>query len=141
MGNDSIEGAIKPTRDFMNVSHVLLYNEDANTVDHFFDVHDPVNEMPETYGYGKLKELAYPFNVSRHPQNTYERRVESKYGQRAYLIYNIEPIPIDLPNQQVVNMAALLEKYINEDTPTGTPFVITMRELATYLLDPLENEN
>ena len=141
MGNDSIEGAIKPTRDFMNVSHVLLYNEDANTVDHFFDVHDPVNEMPETYGYGKLKELAYPFNVSRNPQNTYERRVESKYGQRAYLIYNIEPIPIDLPNQQVVNMAALLEKYIDEDTPTGTPFVITMRELATYLLDPLENVN
>ena len=141
MGNDSIEGAIKPNRDFMNVSHVLLYDEDANTVDHFFDVHDPVNEMPETYGYGKLKELAYPFNVSRHPQNTYERRVESKYGQRAYLIYNIEPIPIDLPHQQVVNMAALLEKYIDEDTPTGTPFVITMRELATYLLDPLENVN
>ena len=141
MGNDSIEGAIKPNRDFMNVSHVLLYDEDANTVDHFFDVHDPVNEMPETYGYGKLKELAYPFNVSRHPQNTYERRVESKYGQRAYLIYNIEPIPIDLPHQQVVNVAALLEKYIDEDTPTGTPFVITMRELATYLLDPLENVN
>lgn len=141
MGNDSIEGAIKPTKDFMNVSHVLLYNEDANTVDHFFDVHNPVNEIPETYGYGKLKDLAYPFNVSRHPQNTYERRVENKYGQRAYLIYNIEPIPIDLPNQQVVNMTALLEKYIDEDTPTGTPFVITMRELATYLLDPLENVN
>lgn len=141
MGNDSIEGAIKPTKDFMNVSHVLLYNEDANTVDHFFDVHNPVNEIPETYGYGKLKDLAYPFNVSRHPQNTYERRVENKYGQRAYLIYNIEPIPIDLPNQQVVNMTALLEKYIDEDTPTGTPFVITMRELATYLLDPLENMN
>jgi hypothetical protein len=141
MGNDSIEGAIKPTKDFMNVSHVLLYNEDANTVDHFFDVHNPVNEIPETYGYGKLKDLAYPFNVSRHPQNTYERRVENKYGQRAYLIYNIEPIPIDLPNQQVVNMTALLEKYIDEDTPTGTPFVITMRELATYLLDPFENAN
>ena len=38
-------------------------------------------------------------------------------------------------------MAALLEKYIDEDTPTGTPFVITMRELATYLLDPFENAN
>ena len=139
MGNDAIEGVIKPTRDFMNVSHVLLYDEDANTVDHFFDVHDPVNEMPETYGYGKLKELAYPFNVNRNPQTTYEQRAEKKYGQRAYLIYNIETVPVEFQNQQVVDMAALLEKYIDEDTPTGTPFVITMRELATYLLDPLEN--
>lgn len=134
MGNDSIEGAIKPNRDFMNVSHVLLYDEDANTVDHFFDVHDPVNEMPETYGYGKLKELAYPFNVNRNPQTTYEQRAEKKYGQRAYLIYNIETVPVEFQNQQVVDMAALLEKYIDEDTPTGTPFVITMRELMEFFI-------
>lgn len=129
MGNDAIEGAIKPTRDFMNASHILLYNEEAKTVDHFFDVQDPINEMPETYGYGKLKELAYPFNVNRNPQATYEQRAEKKYGQRAYLIYNIETVPVEFQNQQVVDMAALLEKYIDEDTPTGTPFVITMREL------------
>ena len=141
MGNDSIEGAIKPTKDFMNASHILLYNEEAKTVDHFFNVQDPINEMPETYGYGKLKELAYPFNVNRNPQTTYEQRAEKKYGQRAYLIYNIETVPVEFQKQQVVDMAALLEKYIDEDTPTGTPFVITMRELATYLLDPFENAN
>jgi len=134
MGNDAIEGVIKPTRDFMNASHILLYNEEAKTVDHFFDVQDPINEMPETYGYGKLKELAYPFNVNRNPQTTYEQRVEKKYGQRAYLIYNIETVPVEFQNQQVVDMAALLEKYIDEDTPTGTPFVITMRELMEFFI-------
>ena len=134
MGNDAIEGVIKPTRDFMNASHILLYNEEAKTVDHFFDVQDPINEMPETYGYGKLKELAYPFNVNRNPQTTYEQRVEKKYGQRAYLIYNIETAPVEFQNQQVVDMAALLEKYIDEDTPTGTPFVITMRELMEFFI-------
>lgn len=135
MGNDSVEGAIKPTRDFMNVSHVLLYNEEAKTVDHYFDVDAPNNKMPETYGYSKLKELLYPFNVNRSPQNTYEKRTEQKYGQRAYLIYNIEPVPIEFPNQQVVNMESLLEKYINEDTPIGTPFVLTMRELMEFLIN------
>lgn len=134
MGNDAIEGVIKPTRDFMNASHILLYNEEAKTVDHFFDVQDPINEMPETYGYGKLKELAYPFNVNRNPQTTYEQRAEKKYGQRAYLIYNIETVPVEFQNQQVVDMAALLEKYIDEDTPTGTPFVITMRELMEFFI-------
>jgi len=134
MGNDAIEGAIKPTRDFMNVSHLLLYNEEAKTVDHFFDVQDPINEMPQTYGYGKLKELAYPFNVNRIPQTTYEQRAEKKYGQRAYLIYNIETVPIEFQNQQVVDMAALLEKYIDDNTPTGTPFVITMRELMEFFI-------
>lgn len=132
MGNDAIEGVIKPTRDFMNASHILLYNEEAKTVDHFFDVQDPINEMPETYGYDKLKELAYPFNVNRNPQTTYEQRAEKKYGQRAYLIYNIETVPVEFQNQQVVDMAALLEKYIDEDTPTGTPFVITMQELMEF---------
>lgn len=132
MGNDAIEGVIKPTRDFMNASHILLYNEEAKTVDHFFDVQDPINEMPETYGYDKLKELAYPFNVNRNPQTTYEQRAEKKYGQRAYLIYNIEMVPVEFQNQQVVDMAALLEKYIDEDTPTGTPFVITMQELMEF---------
>lgn len=134
MGNDAIEGVIKPTRDFMNASHILLYNEEAKTVDHFFDVQDPINEMPETYGYGKLKELAYPFNVNRNPQTTYEQRAEKKYGQRAYLIYNIETVPVEFQNQQVVDMAALLGKYIDEDTPTGAPFVITMRELMEFFI-------
>ena len=134
MGNDSVEGAIKPTRNFLNVSHILLYNEEAKTVDHFFDVQDPINELPETYGYGKLKELAYPFNVNRNPQTTYEQRAEKKYGQRAYLIYNIETVPIEFSNKQVVDMAALLEKYIDEDTPTGIPFVITMRELMEFFI-------
>ena len=135
MGNDDVDGAIKPTRDFMNVSHILLYNEDAKTVDYYFDVDAPNNKMPETYGYSKLKDLSYPFNVNRSPHNTYEKRTEQKYGQRAYLIYNIEPVPIEFPDQQVVNMELLLEKYINEDTSIGTPFVITMRELMEFFVN------
>ena len=135
MGNDDVDGAIKPTRDFMNVSHILLYNEDAKTVDYYFDVDAPNNKMPETYGYSKLKDLSYPFNVNRSPHNTYEKRTEQKYGQRAYLIYNIEPVPIEFPDQQVVNMELLLEKYINEDTSIGTPFVIPMRELMEFFVN------
>ena len=135
MGSDAVDGAIKPTRDFMNVSHVLLYNEDAKTVDHYFDVDTPNNEMPETYGYSKLKELLYPFNVNRSPQNTYEKRTEQKYCQRAYLVYNIDPNPIEFQNQQVINMEPLLEKYINEETPISTPFVVRMKELMEFLIN------
>ena len=31
-------------------------------------------------------------------------------------------------------METLLEKNINEDTPIGTPFVLTMRELMEFLI-------
>ncbi len=134
MGNDAIEGAVKPTREFMNVAHVLLYNEDAASVNCYFDVRDTVNEMPEMYGFEKMKELVYPFNVNRYPIDTYERRVEKRYGQRAYLIYNIKPTPITFPENRDVNLSRLFEKYIDDNTSMGTPFVITMRELANYLI-------
>lgn len=119
MGNDAIEGAVKPTRDFMNVAHVLLYNEDATTVDRYFDVHDPINEMPEMYGFEKMKELLYPFNVNRLPLDTYERRVEKRYSQRAYLVYSIKPIPITLSEHRTINLSQLFERYFDENTPIG----------------------
>ena len=117
----------------MNVAHVLLYNEAAASVNCYFDVRDAVNEMPEMYGFEKMKELVYPFNVNRYPIDTYERRVEKRYGQRAYLIYNIKPMPITFPENRDVNLSRLFEKYIDDNTSMGTPFVITMRELANYL--------
>lgn len=133
MGNSIVEGAIKPTRDFMNVSHVLLYNEDAKTIDHYFNVQDAPNDMPEVYGFEKMKELLYPFNVRRVLLNSYDQRVEKQYGKRAYLIYNIEPIPINFPEHNSVDLTRLLEKYIGESTATGTPFVITIKELMEYI--------
>lgn len=135
MGNDAIEGAVKPTREFMNVAHILLYNEDATSVDCYFDVCDPINEMPEMYGFGKMKELVYPFNVNRYPLDTYERRVEKRYSQRAYLIYNIKPIPLFFPNHRNINLSRLFEEYLSESMPIGTPFVVKMGDLANFLID------
>ena len=135
MGNDAIEGAVKPTRDFMNVAHVLLYNEDATTVDSYFDVYDPINEMPEMYGFEKMKELLYPFNVNRLPLDTYERRVEKRYSQRAYLVYSIKPIPITLSEHRTINLSQLFERYFDENTPIGTPFIMKMGDLTEFLIN------
>lgn len=133
MGNDTVKGAVKPTKDFMNVSHVLLYNKTAKTIDRYYDVHKAANEMPEIYGFAKMKELLYPFYVSRFPSNSYAQRLEMRYGERAYFIYNIKITSINFPEHYFVDLSRLLKKYIGEDNATGTPFVITMRELAEYI--------
>lgn len=130
MGNGAVKGAVKPTRDFMNVSHVLLYNKPEKTIDHYYDVHDAVNEMPEMYDFARMKELHYP-SKSRSSLDSSDSRVENRNEQKAYLIYNIEPIKKDFPERHFVDLARLLKKYIGEKT--GTPFVITMRELAEYI--------
>lgn len=89
--------------------------------------------MPEMYGFDKMKELLYPFNIARTPKGTYEKRAEKLYGKRAYLVYSIEPIPIGFPEHRIIDLARLLEEYIDEDTPIGTPFVINMNKLIKYL--------
>ena len=133
MGLDDVNGALKPSRELMNVTHLLLYNESAKRVDHYFDVKDPESTMPEMYGFKKMNELHYPFNISRRPLPTYEQRKEQRYGQRAYLIFDLNPAPIALPEGAFIDLEALLGKYVGEDRPTGSPFVITMGELEEYV--------
>ena len=132
MGKDDAQGAMKPSRELMDVSHILLYNETDKSVAFYFNVSDP-SVMPEMYGVDKMKELFYPFNVSRHPIDSYQDRVIKRYSKRAYLIYDFNPLPIELPSKKVVNLERLLDKYLPDDEPMGKPFVVAFQELLSYI--------
>ena len=132
MGKDDAEGAMKPSRELMDVSHLLLYNETDKSVAFFFNVKDP-SVMPEMYGFDKMKELFYPFNVNRHPADSYPDRVLKRYGKRAYLIYDFDTLPVELPDRKAVNLERLLERYLPDGEPTGKPFVVTFQELLEFI--------
>jgi LlaJI restriction endonuclease. len=132
MGSDNVSGALNPSPELMNVSHLLLYKEDARSVDHYFDVNSPMG-MPEIYGFDRMKELNYSFNVKRLPESSYEKRLFDKYGKRAYLIYRFDTLPIALSQGKAVNLERLLNVYITEDLPIGMPFVISFSELLKYI--------
>ena len=132
MGKDDAEGAMKPSRELMEVSHILLYNETDKSVAFYFNVKDP-SVMPEMYGFDKMKELFYPFNVNRHPIDSYQDRVFKHYGKRAYLIYDFDTLPVELPARKVVNLERLLNKYLPDGEPMGKPFVVTFQELLGYI--------
>ena len=132
MGKDDASGAMKPSPELMNVSHLLLYKEDARSIDYYFDVSSPIG-MPEIYGFDKMKELHYSFNVKRLPEYSYEKRLLGKYGKRAYLIYNFDALPIGLPDGKSVNLERLMNDYITEELPIGMPFVIPFGELLKYI--------
>ena len=89
--------------------------------------------MPEMYGFDKMKELFYPFNVSRLPVDSYQDRVFKRYGKRAYLIYDFDTLPVELPAGVKVNMESLLGRYLPDDEPMGKPFVVTFQELLGYI--------
>ena len=132
MGKDDAEGAMKPSRELMDVSHILLYNETDKSVAFYFNVKDP-SVMPEMYGFDKMKELFYPFNVNRHPIDSYQDRVFKRYGKRAYLVYNFDTLPVELPAKKIVNLERLLNKYLPDGEPMGKPFVVTFQELLSYI--------
>ena len=89
--------------------------------------------MPEMYGFDKMKELFYPFNVNRHPIDSYQDRVFKRYGKRAYLTYDFNTLPVELPARKTVNLERLLDKYLPDDEPMGKPFVVTFQELLGYI--------
>ena len=132
MGKDDVQGAMKPSRELMDVSHLLLYNETDKSVAFYFNVNDP-SMMPEMYGFDKMKELFYPFNVNRHPIDSYQDRVLKRYGKRAYLTYDFNTLPVELPARKTVNLERLLDKYLPDDEPMGKPFVVTFQELLGYI--------
>ena len=132
MGTDDVEGALKPSRILMDVSHLLLYEEEEKDIGYYFRVSNP-SVMPEMYGFDKMKELNYPFRINRFPTNSYERRLLNAYGKRAYLVYDFDTLPIDLPMNKKVNLRSLLDKYIGEKTPIGQPFVISFNELLRFI--------
>lgn len=133
MGNDVIDGAVKPSKEFMNVNHVLLYDEEATTIDHYYNIKDKENPMPEVYGFEKLKELFYPFNVERFPKDSYQKRLFEEYGLRAYLVYDLNTEAELFSSNGKVNLGKLLDKYVGEGVPVGTPFVIRMDDLSKFI--------
>ena len=132
MGSDNVSGALNPSPELMNVSHLLLYKEDAKSINYYFDVSSPIG-MPVIYGFDKMKELHYSFNVKRLPENSYEKRLLGKYGKRAYMIYNFDALPLELPDGKSVNLERLLNDYITEELPIGMPFVVPFGELLKYI--------
>lgn len=133
MGTEGIDGAVKPTLEYMQVSHLLLYDEEKTRIGYYFNVSDP-KSIPQMYGFDKLNELFYPFNLRRYPIDSYERRKLAKYGKRAYLVYDFDTLPVEFPQGKVVHLRPLLDKYIGENKAIGSPFVITFRELLEFIV-------
>ena len=127
-----IDGAITPDRAFMNVNHLLLYKEDDMSIDHYYDIAKE-NSAPQFAGIKTLKSSNYPFNVKKVPQETFEKRVEDKYRDRMYLMYDINTTPIPFQNGIKIDLQRLLESFNDEGTPIGTPFVIPFKDLMNYI--------
>ena len=126
-----IDGAITPDRAFMNVNHLLLYQEEDMSIAHYYDIAKE-NSAPQFAGLEMLKSSCYPFNVRKTHQETFEKRLEEKYKDRMYLIYEINTNPIPFQNGIKIDLKRLLEAFNDETTPIGTPFVIPFKDLLMF---------
>lgn len=126
-----IDGAITPDRAFMNVNHLLLYQEEDMSIAHYYDIAKE-NSAPQFAGLSLLKSYRYPFNVKMTPQPTFMKRLEEKYKDRMYLIYEINTNPIPFQNGIKIDLKRLLEAFNDETTPIGTPFVIPFKDLLMF---------
>ena len=88
--------------------------------------------MPQFAGLEMLKSSCYPFNLRKTPQETFEKRLEEKYKDRMYLIYEINTNPIPFQNGIKIDLKRLLEAFNDEGTPIGTPFVIPFKDLLMF---------
>ena len=88
--------------------------------------------MPQFAALEMLKSSCYPFNVRKTPQETFEKRLEEKYKDRMYLIYEINTNPIPFQNGIKIDLKKLLEAFNDEGTPIGTPFVIPFKDLLMF---------
>lgn len=126
-----IDGAITPDRAFMNVNHLLLYQEEDMSIAHYYDIAKE-NSAPQFAGLDMLKSSRYPFNVKLTPQQTFMKRVEDKYKDRMYLMYEINTTPIPFQDGIRIDLRRLLEAFNDEGTSIGTPFVIPFKDLIKY---------
>lgn len=126
-----IDGAITPDRAFMNVNRLLLYKEEDMSIAHYYNIAKE-NSVPQFAALEMLKLSCYPFNVRKTPQETFEKRLEEKYKDRMYLIYEINTNPIPFQNGIKIDLKRLLEAFNDEGTPIGTPFVIPFKDLLMF---------
>ena len=117
----------------MNVNHLLLYKEDDMSIAYYYDIAKE-NSAPQFAGIKTLKSSNYPFNVKKVPQETFEKRVEDKYRDRMYLMYDINTTPIPFQNGIKIDLQRLLEAFDDETTPIGTPFVIPFKDLIKFIV-------
>ena len=127
-----IDGAVTPDRAFMNINHLLLYREDDMSIDYYYNIAKE-NSVPQFAGLDILKSSHYPFNVRKTPQETFEKRLEEKYRDRMYLMYEINTTPIIFQNGIKIDLKRLLETFNDEGTPIGTPFVIPFKDLIKFI--------
>ena len=127
-----IDGAVTPDRAFMNINHLLLYREDDMSIDYYYNIAKE-NSVPQFAGLDILKSSHYPFNVRKTPQETFEKRLEEKYRDRMYLMYEINTTPIIFQNGIMIDLKRLLETFNDEGTPIGTPFVIPFKDLIKFI--------
>ena len=128
-----IDGAITPDRAFMNVNHLLLYQEEDMNIAHYYDIAKE-NSAPQFAGLNMLKSSRYPFNVKMTPQPTFMKRVEDKYKDRMYLMYEINTTAIPFQKGITIDLRRLLEAFNDEGTPIGTPFVIPFKDLMKFMV-------
>ena len=117
----------------MNVNHLLLYKEEDMSIAHYYDI-AKVNSAPQFAGLSLLKSYRYPFNVKIIPQVTFWKRVEDKYKDRMYLMYEINTTAIPFQNGIQIDLRRLLEAFNDEGTPIGTPFVIPFKGLMKFMV-------
>ena len=127
-----IDGAITPDRAFMNVNRLLLYKEEDMSIAHYYNIAKE-NSVPQFAALEMLKSSCYPFNVRKTPQETFEKRLEEKYRDRMYLMYEINTTPIIFQNGIKIDLKRLLETFNDEGTPIGTPFVIPFKDLIKFI--------
>lgn len=138
LGEKHVDGAVKPSKIFMNVSHILLYDDYVSGqeifVSQYFNIKDSQNSVPVYAGLAQLKKLDYPFNVVYNSPREFKKQVEKVYGDRSYLIYEIDTNPIKFQNNKRVDLKRLIRDKVTDDMPVGSPFVVTMSELKNYLV-------
>ena len=115
----------------MNVNRLLLYKEEDMSIAHYYNIAKE-NSVPQFAALEMLKSSCYPFNVRKTPQETFEKRLEEKYKDRMYLIYEINTNPIPFQNGIKIDLKRLLEAFNDEGTPIGTPFVIPFKDLLMF---------
>lgn len=129
---DRRDGAVVPNGMFFNIKYLLLYNEADLSVNEYYNVES--DSLMEYAGLDRLKELQYPFNVSRHPMDSYESRVDRTYMKRVYLLYGLSGVPNKFPDDKKIYLGKLLDDFIDDGEPLGKPFVMKMSDLYHYLV-------
>ncbi|MCQ2094034.1 MAG: restriction endonuclease [Bacteroidaceae bacterium] len=130
---DGRNGAVVPNADFFKVKYLLLYSENKTAiVNTYYTIHEG-NDAMQYAGFDRMKELFYPFNVSKGTPAVKDVLIEKEYKNRFYLLYGFNNERKAFPENKQIDLARLLSDYLNDNEPIGKPFIIKMADLLEYL--------